>query len=58
MPTPYDTNRAGIGHSWLWAVVQQEIQSCQGYHAMTAEYHEEILQFLFKNAGIGGVGGT
>lgn len=48
----YDTNKAGNGHSWLWAVVEQEVQTCQGYHAMTADYHEEILQFVMTKANI------
>jgi hypothetical protein len=58
VPSPYDTNRAGVGHSWLWAVVEHEIQSCQGYHAMTAAFHEDILQFLLQTAEIGVEEGT
>lgn len=49
---PYATRKAGNGHSWVWAVVEQEVKTCQGYHAMTADYHGEILHFLMTNANI------
>jgi hypothetical protein len=48
----YDTTKAGNGHSWLWAVIEQEVQTCQAYHAMTADFHEEILQFVMNHANI------
>jgi hypothetical protein len=48
----YDSPKAGNGHSWVWAVVEQEVQTCQGYHAMSADFHDEILQFLTLQANI------
>jgi hypothetical protein len=48
----YDTTKAGNDHSWLWAVIEQEVQTCQAYHAMTADFHEEILQFVMNHANI------
>lgn len=51
-PPRYDTARAGNGKSWLWAIIEQEIRSCQGYHAMTSEWHTEVINFLLINAEI------
>ena len=31
-------------------VLEQEIKACFGYHAMTAQYHDEILNFLISNS--------
>jgi hypothetical protein len=53
--TLYDTpsrQQTTGGMPWVWAVLQQEIESCQGYHAMTAEFHDDVLQFLMSTAGI------
>jgi len=36
--------------SWLRVILEQEIQTCYGYHAMTAQFHNEILTFLLSNA--------
>ena len=36
--------------SWLRVILEQEIQSCHGFHAMTAQFHDEILKFLMSNA--------
>jgi hypothetical protein len=49
----YLTEKAGNGRSWLWAVLEQEVKSCQGYHGMSAEWHDEILEFLLESANIG-----
>jgi len=35
---------------WLRVTLEQEIQSCHGFHAMTAQFHDEILRFLMSNA--------
>jgi hypothetical protein len=51
----YDTSHEETtkgSQPWIWAVLQQEIESCQGYHSMTAEFHDDILQFLMSTAGI------
>jgi hypothetical protein len=48
----YLTEKAGNGRSWLWAVLEHEIKSCQAYHGMSAEWHDEILQFLLDSANI------
>jgi hypothetical protein len=48
----YDSIKTSDGHSWLWAVVKQEVQNCQAYHAMTADFHEEILQFVMTHVNI------
>jgi hypothetical protein len=48
----YDTTKAGNGHSWFWAVVEQEVKACQAYHAMTADFHHEVLQFVMSHANI------
>ncbi|KAG7365024.1 hypothetical protein IV203_038227 [Nitzschia inconspicua] len=54
-PLVYDTSKAGNDHSWVWAVVAQEVQTCQGHHAMTADFHEEIFQFLLNHANISAI---
>jgi hypothetical protein len=48
----YDTTKTYNGHSWLWAVVEQEVQTCQAYHAMTSDFHHEILEFVMIHANI------
>ena len=48
----YLTKTAHTGHSWLWAAAQEEISTCYAYHAMTAEHHGIVLEFLMKEAGI------
>ena len=40
------------GSSWLRIILEKEIQTCYGYHAITAQYHDEILKFLMLNANI------
>lgn len=49
----YQTETAHSGHSWMWAVLEQEVRTCQAYHAMTAEHHSGVLEFLIQQAGIG-----
>ena len=46
------TKTAHTGHSWLWAAAQEEISTCYAYHAMTAEHHGAVLEFLMQEAGI------
>jgi len=36
--------------SCLRLVLEQEIQSCYGFHSMTAQYHDEIITFLMSNS--------
>jgi hypothetical protein len=36
--------------SWLRVILEQEIQTCYGFHAMTAQFHNEILKFLISNS--------
>jgi hypothetical protein len=40
------------GHSWLWAFLEEEIAVSFAVHEMTAEYKEEVLDFLMAHAGI------
>lgn len=40
------------GHSWLWAALVEEIAVSYGKHEMTAEYAEEVLDFLMEHAGL------
>jgi hypothetical protein len=42
------------GHSWLWAGLEQEVRTCEAFHAMTVEHHSGILTFLMNHAGIKG----
>jgi len=35
--------------SWLRVILEQEIQACHGFHAMTAQFHREVLHFLMTN---------
>ena len=37
---------------WLRIILEKEIQTCYGYHAITAQYHDEILKFLMLNSNI------
>jgi hypothetical protein len=48
----YSTPKAHNGHSWLWAVVEEEFSTCLAYHSMTAEHHGAILDFMMQQAGI------
>jgi hypothetical protein len=48
----YLTPKAHNGHSWLWAVVEEEFATCLAYHSMTAEHHGAILDFMMQQAGI------
>jgi hypothetical protein len=48
----YQDDTAHSGHSWQWAVVEQEVRTCEGFHAMTAEHHSSVLDFLTLEAGI------
>jgi hypothetical protein len=48
---PTDTLNAK-GHSWLWASLEEEIAVSYALHEMTAEYHEEVLDFLMAHAEI------
>jgi hypothetical protein len=48
----YQTDLAASGHSWLREVIEQEIRTCRGFHAMTAEHHSDVLDFLIQQAGI------
>lgn len=45
----FQTPTAFSGHSWTWAGLEQEVQSCHAYHAMTAEHHANILDFLMTS---------
>jgi hypothetical protein len=36
------------GHSWLWAAVVEEIAVGYGYHKMTAQFRDQILEFLLQ----------
>lgn len=36
------------GHSWLWAAVVEEIAVGYGYHEMTAQFRDQILEFLLQ----------
>ncbi len=38
--------------SWLQVILEQEIKACYGYHAMTAQFHDEILDFLVSNSNM------
>ena len=35
---------------WMRTVLEQEIKTCYGYHAMTSQYHDEIINFLISNS--------
>eukprot|EP00536_Pseudo-nitzschia_multiseries_P009152 jgi/Psemu1/22484/gm1.22484_g len=35
--------------SWLQVILEHEIQTCHGFHAMTAQFHNEVLEFLMAN---------
>jgi hypothetical protein len=48
----YRSDTAHSGHSWQWAVVEQEVRTCEGFHAMTAAHHSSVLDFLTLEAGI------
>lgn len=45
----FQTPTAFSGHSWTWAALEQEVQTCHAYHAMTAEHHANILDFLITS---------
>lgn len=45
-------NLSAKGHSWLWAFLEEEIAVSFAVHEMTAEYKEEVLDFLMAHAGI------
>lgn len=45
-------NLSANGHSWLWAFLEEEIAVSFAVHEMTAEYKEEVLDFLMAHAGI------
>jgi hypothetical protein len=45
-------NLSAKGHSWLWAFLEEEIAVSYAVHEMTAEYKEEVLDFLMAHAGI------
>ena len=36
--------------SCLRLILEQEIQTCYGFHSMTAQYHDEIIEFLMSNS--------
>jgi len=38
--------------SWLQVILEEEIKTCYGYHAMTAQFHDEILDFLVSNSNM------
>jgi len=38
--------------SWLTVILEQEIQTCYGFHAMTAQFHDEIIEFLISNSAM------
>jgi len=48
--TYYQKSQAASGHSWLWAIIEEEARSSQGFHAMTAEHHSSILNFLIQHS--------
>lgn len=39
-------------HSWLWASMVEEIAVSYGVHEMTAEYRDEVLDWLMEQSGI------
>ncbi|KAI2503275.1 hypothetical protein MHU86_11212 [Fragilaria crotonensis] len=39
-------------HSWLWASMVEEIAASYGVHEMTAEYRDEVLDWLMEQSGI------
>lgn len=47
--SPYDTSKAGNGRTWFSTVLEHEIRTCQGFHAMTADFIVEVLHFLTSN---------
>lgn len=36
--------------SWLRVTLEQEIQTCYGFHAMTAQFHDEVMEFLMLSS--------
>mmetsp|Transcript_22861 Transcript_22861/g.54117 ORF Transcript_22861/g.54117 Transcript_22861/m.54117 type:complete len:414 (+) Transcript_22861:158-1399(+) len=40
--------------SCLRLILEQEIQTCYGFHSMTAQYHDEIIEFLMSNSKVEG----
>jgi hypothetical protein len=40
----------GPTRSWLRVILEQEIQTSYGFHAMTAQFHNEIIKFLISNS--------
>lgn len=47
---PYLTTHAFSGHSWTYAVVKQEVRTCQAYHGMSSEHHAKVLDFLLAQS--------
>jgi hypothetical protein len=47
--SPYDTSKAGNGRSWFSTVIEEEMRTLAGFHAMTCEWHSEVLNFLTTN---------
>ena len=39
-------------HSWLWASMVEEIAVSYGRHEMTAEYRDDVLDWLMEQSGI------
>jgi hypothetical protein len=39
-------------HAWVNEAIQQEIKSCQGFHALSSEHHSSVLNFLMQEAGV------
>lgn len=38
-------------HAWVNEAIQQEIEACQGLHALSSEHHSSVLDFLMQEAG-------
>jgi len=51
-PSEKDSTSVPLTRSWLRIVLEQEIQTCYGFHAMTAQFHDEIIRFLMLNSRI------
>jgi len=48
----YERMKSDGERSWLRVILEEEIKTCYGYHAMTAQFHDEILEFLVSNSNM------
>ena len=46
----YSRDETHSRQAWINEGIKEEIKACQGFHALTSEYHSSILDFLTKEA--------